>query len=359
LKRSSQYQRYVLPLLLRVDPEATHDRTLSALALAQRWSAGRAILRRLAGNIPQNGVQLFGLNFPNILGVAAGFDKSVRVAPGLAILGFGHIETGTITPRPQVGNPKPRVFRLLQDEALINRMGFPNIGADAAVARLRDLAKVDRQYVLGVSIGKQKDTALADAVIDYLTVLHATYMYADYLAVNISSPNTPELRNLQGSRYLADLLSALMSESHMLAQKHGIVKRPLLVKIAPDLNWGELDSILQVALDQGVDGIIATNTTVGRAGLQGTNRSERGGMSGVPLSIQSTKIIRYIAQHTDGLMPIIGVGGIRSAADVQAKIDAGASLVQLYTGLVYQGPGLAGRILRSLKKSANVANLQT
>ena len=359
MKRSGQYQRYILPLLSRVDPEAAHDLTLSALALAQRWSAGRAILRRLAGDIPQDGVQLFGLNFPNILGVAAGFDKSVRVAPGLAKLGFGHIETGTITPRPQTGNPKPRVFRLLQDEALINRMGFPNIGADAAVARLRDLAEVDRQYVLGVSIGKQKDTALADAVIDYVTVLHATYMYADYLAVNINSPNTPELRKLQGSRYLADLLSALMSESRILAQKHGIAKRPLLIKIAPDLDWGELDGILQIALDQGIDGIIATNTTVGWAGLQGANRSERGGLSGVPLSLQSTKIIRYIAQHTNGMMPIIGVGGIRSAADVQAKIDAGASLVQLYTGLVYQGPGLAGRILRSLTKSANVANLQT
>ena len=358
MKRSGQYQRYILPLLSRVDPEAAHDRTLSALAMAQRWSAGRAILRRLAGDIPQDGVQLFGLNFPNILGVAAGFDKSVRAAPGLAELGFGHIETGTITPRPQAGNPKPRVFRLLQDEALINRMGFPNIGADAAVARLRDLAEADRQYVLGVSIGKQKDTALADAVIDYVTVLHATYIYADYLAANISSPNTPELRKLQGSRYLADLLSALMSESRMLAQKHGIAKRPLLIKIAPDLTWEELDAILQVALDHGVDGIIATNTTVGRAGLQGAKRSEAGGLSGVPLSLQSTNIIRYIAQHTDG-MPIIGVGGIRSAADAQAKIDAGASLVQLYTGLVYQGPGLAGRILRGLTKPANVANIQT
>ena len=359
MDKSGQYQRYILPLLARVDPETAHEHTVSALALAQRWRAGRAILRRLAGDIPQDGVQLFGLKFPNILGVAAGFDKSACVAPGLAELGFGHIETGTITPRPQAGNPKPRVFRLLQDEALINRMGFPNIGADAAVARLRDLAGADRHYVLGVSIGKQKDTALTDAVVDYVAVLHATYMYADYLAVNISSPNTPELRKLQGSRYLPDLLSALMSESRMLAQKHGISKRPLLIKIAPDLAWEELDTILQAALDQGVDGIIATNTTVDRPGLQGSNRSARGGLSGVPLSLRSTKIIRYITQHTNGIIPIIGVGGIRSAADAQAKIDAGASLVQVYTGLVYQGPGLAGSILRGLTKSVNVANLQT
>lgn len=359
MKKSGQYQQFIFPLLSRVDPETVHDHTLSALALAQRWSAGHAILRRIAGNIPQERIQLFGLDFPNILGVAAGFDKDVRVTPGLAMLGFGHIETGTITPNPQAGNPRPRIFRLQQDEALINRMGFPNDGVDAAVARLRELAQEDRQYVLGISIGKQKETALSKAVSDYVTVLHATYIYADYLAVNISSPNTPELRKLQGSLYLADLLRALMSENRMLARKHGVARRPLLIKIAPDLAWEELDEILQVALDQGIDGIIATNTTLDRARLHEANRSESGGLSGAPLSQQSTKIIRYIAQVTDGKLPIVGVGGVRSAADVQAKIDAGASLVQLYTGLIYGGPGLAGNILRGLTKSAIVANLQT
>ncbi len=310
-EKTGLYQRVLFPILSRVDPEVAHDRTLSALALANRWSAGRALLRRVAGNAAQDGVEVFGLRFANILGVAAGFDKDVTAAPGLALLGFGHIETGTITPRPQTGNPKPRIFRLTQDEALINRMGFPNIGATAAAERLRKLAEVGHPYVLGVSIGKQKETALVDAVRDYVTVLHATYQYADYLAVNVSSPNTPELRKLQGSRYLADLLQALISEGRSLAEKHDVPRRPLLVKIAPDLTWAELDQILQIALDQGIDGIIATNTTISREGLQDANRSESGGLSGVPLRSKSTQIIRAIAEHTNGALPIVGAGGVR------------------------------------------------
>jgi dihydroorotate dehydrogenase len=323
---------------------------LSLLALAQRWSVGRLLLRRIVGEIPQQTVKLFGLTFPNVLGVAAGFDKDVQVTPGLAMLGFGHIETGTITPEPQAGNPKPRIFRLKEDEALINRMGFPSVGMQVTVSRLRDLAQQDRQYVIGVSIGKQKDTPLTDAVNDYLSVLQTTYPYADYFAVNISSPNTPELRQLQDSHYLSDLLKTLLDRRQAMAEKNDGRRRPILVKIAPDLSWAELDDILQTAIDQGIDGIIATNTTTSRERLRSTYQSEKGGLSGAPLANTSTGIIRHIARHTDGRLPIIGVGGIRSAADVRDKIDAGASLVQLYTALIYRGPGIAGRILRDLAR---------
>jgi dihydroorotate dehydrogenase len=343
------YQRYIFPLLTRVDAEQAHDRTLAMLAQAQRSSLGRAILRRLVGEIPQQVIKLFGLTFPNVLGVAAGFDKDVLVTSGLGMLGFGHIETGTITPKPQAGNPKPRVFRLKEDRALINRMGFPGRGSDAAVARLRELAQMDRDFIVGVSIGKQKETALAEAAVDYESVLQTVYPYGDYFVVNISSPNTPELRQLQGSGYLADLLRGLVAKKQELAEEYS-QERPLLVKIAPDLTWAELDDILQAALDERIDGIIATNTTLRRDGLLSANQSEQGGLSGAPLAQASTAIIGYIAHNTEGRLPIIGVGGVSTADDVKAKIDAGASLVQLYTGLIYRGPGIAGHILRELAK---------
>jgi len=333
-----------------------HERTVWTLAHAQHWSPGRTVLRLLAGKIPQEAVHILGLSFPNILGLAAGFDKDARVVPGMALLGFGHIEVGTITPRPQEGNPKPRIFRLPKDDALVNRMGFPSSGAEAAVLRIRALSQSERHYVLGVSLGKQKETPLVDAITDYLAVLHTVFPYSDYLAVNISSPNTPELRKLQGSEYLGELLGELMSENRILAQKYGIVRRPLLIKIAPDLTWQELDDILQIALDHQIDGVIAANTTICRESLEEVNQIEQGGLSGQPLALRSTQIIDYISRHTNDRLPIIGVGGIRTAADVQAKIDAGASLVQLYTALVYEGPGLAGNILRELNQQPSVAN---
>jgi dihydroorotate dehydrogenase len=304
----------------------------------------------VAGEIPCNSIRCCGLTFPNALGVAAGFDKDVQVTPGLALLGFGHIEIGTITPRPQIGNPKPRIFRLPADKALINRMGFPNVGAQSAVARLRAFAQENRQYVIGVSLGKQKETALVDAAEDYLKVLHATYRYGDYFVVNVSSPNTPELRKLQGSQYLAELLRTLMNSSVALAHEFQVTRRPLLVKIAPDLSRLELDDILQTIIDERIDGLIATNTTIQRAGLMDANQSERGGLSGAPLAQTSTTMIRHIAQRTEGKLPIIGVGGINTARDARDKLEAGATLVQLYTSLVYQGPGIAGRILRGLDR---------
>lgn len=345
------YEKLIYPLLRQMDAETAHDRTLDALERAQKMPAGRAALRALAGSVPRQPVYAFGLVFPNVLGMAAGFDKDVRVAVGLACLGFGHVEVGTLTPNPQAGNPKPRVFRLVQDEALINRLGFPNSGVRTAVPRLQALATRPLDFVLGVSLGKQKETPLAEAAADYITVMRAVYSCADYLAVNVSSPNTPGLRELQGGDYLGRLLGALQAENAEQSEKHRIRQRPLLVKIAPDLTWPELDAILDASLAQGVAGIIATNTTLDRAGLRDPKREESGGLSGRPLTVRSNEIISYIARQVGSRLPIIGVGGVRSADDVRAKLDAGAVLVQLYTGLVYGGPRLPGRILRNLTET--------
>jgi dihydroorotate dehydrogenase len=340
------YKRLIRPFLLRFDAEKIHDHTLVALSWAQRNATGRAGLRLLAGPLPHQPRQLWGLNFPNVLGMAAGFDKDVRIATGLGLLGFGHIEVGTLTPRPQPGNPRPRIFRLPTDKALINRMGFPNGGVEAALPYLRQIAQSPHDFVLGVSLGKQKETPLANAAADYVTVMTAVYPYADYLAVNISSPNTPGLRELQGGDYLRHLLTTLTAENERLADQYRVLKRPLLVKIAPDLTWDELDEILENAEAAGVDGMIATNTTLDRANLTDPHQQETGGLSGQPLRQRSTAVIAHIARHTD--LPIIGVGGIHDAASAREKLAAGASLLQLYTGLIYQGPRLPGRVLRQL-----------
>jgi dihydroorotate dehydrogenase len=271
----------------------------------------------------------------------------------LGALGFGHVEVGTLTPRPQPGNPKPRVFRLPQDQAIINRMGFPNGGVEEALPRLRRLAQrgaAERGFVLGVSLGKQKETALEAAAEDYIAVLRATYAFGDYFAVNISSPNTAGLRALQGRELLDGLLGPLMQARAALAEGEGRRGKPLLLKIAPDLESDELDAVLGAIDAHGVDGIIATNTTLSREGLTGEARHETGGMSGRPLAARATAMIRAIRERTEGALPIIGVGGIFDARDVREKLDAGASLVQVYSGMVYEGPGMAGRILRELTR---------
>jgi dihydroorotate dehydrogenase len=344
----SWYRALVYPALALMDPEGVHERTLAWLVRAQENRVGRAVLERIAGEIPERPVEVFGLRFPNVLGVAAGFDKDVRVAKGLGMLGFGHVEVGTLTPRPQVGNPRPRVFRLVEDGAIINRMGFPNGGVGSAVSRLRTLHNSERDFVLGVSLGKQKETLLADAVEDYLMVMEAVYPYCDYLAVNVSSPNTPGLRDLQGGRYLGHLLRVLVTVGQRQAKEVGVGVRPLLLKIAPDLSWPEIDEILAAAIEAGVDGIIATNTTVSRQGLVGKGRNEKGGLSGRPLRGRSNEVIRYIVRQAGDKLPVIGVGGVFSSADVRAKLDAGAVLVQVYTGLVYVGRGMGGRVLREM-----------
>lgn len=342
------YARLLFPVFKRFDPETAHERTLAALALAQATPAGRLVLRRVAGWLPALPVAIGSLRFPNPLGMAAGFDKDARVVAGLAALGFGHIEVGTLTPRSQPGNPRPRIFRLPADGALINRMGFPNDGVAAAVPRLRVLDARPRNYVLGVSLGKQKETPLEEAAADYVAVMRAVYHYADYLAVNISSPNTPGLRALQGGRYLESLLAALMAEGRALAAQNGGVVKPLWVKIAPDLSSEELDEVLDALTAAGVAGVIATNTTLAREGLSDAHRGEAGGLSGRPLRARSTELIAAIHRRTGGALPIIGVGGVASAADARAKLDAGAAVVQLYSSLVYGGPRLPAHILRGL-----------
>jgi len=345
------YRNLLFPAIKQFDPERAHDRTLTALEQAQRFSAGRAMLRQIAGEFPQRPLSLCGLNFPNVLGIAAGYDKDVRAATGLGILGFGHVEVGTLTPKPQSGNPKPRIFRLPEDKAVINRMGFPNGGVETAVPRLRALYSEPHDFILGVSLGKQKETPLSHAALDYVTVMQAIYPFANYLAINISSPNTPGLRELQGGNYLDNLLESIMVESKKLAREHHIEQRPLFIKIAPDLTWPELDEILAAIKNNNIDGIIATNTTLNRKGLTNKHKTETGGLSGRPLITRSTEIIRYIAQQTNGNLPIIGVGGVATANDVKEKLNAGASLVQIYTSLIYEGPGIAGSILRDLYQS--------
>lgn len=344
----SFYRSIVWPVVSRIDPETAHERTAHLLEWAQGNKVGRRLLSDLAVGVKQSPVKTLGLTFPNVLGVAAGFDKNVTVAPGLALLGFGHVEVGTLTPHSQEGNPRPRIFRLPEDHAIINRMGFPNCGVAAALPRLRQMYAEPRSWVLGVSLGKQKDTPLAEAAGDYVAVMREVYPYADYLAVNISSPNTPDLRELQGDRYLRDLLTTLVQERDRLTADHDR-KRPLLVKIAPDLSVSELDGMLELILASGIEGIIATNTTLSRPRLQNPNRRETGGLSGRPLTDLSTNIIERIRYRVGPGFPIIGVGGVFDAVDVRRKLDAGATLVQVYTGLIYRGPGMAGQVLRELE----------
>lgn len=344
------YRALFWPLLRRGDPEWVHTRTVQALALAQATPLGRGVLRAIRGRLSAEPVVCGGLTFPNRLGLAAGFDKDVHVARGLAELGFGHIEVGTLTPRPQPGNPRPRIFRLPEDDALINRMGFPNAGAAAAVPRLRRLAALRRSWVVGVSLGKQKETPPEEATADYLAVLRLVEPYADYLAVNVSSPNTPGLRALQGGVWLNAILGDLTAAARDLAAAVGRPPRPLWIKIAPDLTDAELDAILQAAQDHGAAGVIAANTTVARSGLRSPLAAEAGGLSGRPLAERSTALIAAITCRS--ALPVIGVGGVATADDVRAKLDAGATLVQLYTALVYAGPGLPGRLLRELRAAS-------
>jgi dihydroorotate dehydrogenase len=349
------YRQLIFPCLRQLDPEAVHDATVIALALAQRSAIGRWLLRTIRGPVPFRPVMVGGLTFPNVLGIAAGFDKEARVAPGLAALGFGHVEVGTLTPYPQAGNPRPRVFRLPADRALINRMGFPNQGIAAALLHLRRIAGQPRNFVLGVSLGKQRETPLGDAARDYVAVMEAVYPFTDYLAVNVSSPNTPGLRALQDERYLASLLSTLDQRRGQLAERYRMKRHPLWLKVAPDLSDAELEQIVAAALDAGIDGIIATNTTTARPDLRDPLKSEDGGLSGAPLAARSLEVLATLRALAGPALPLISVGGIFSAADVAARLAAGASLVQIYTGLVYEGPAVAGRILRGLASSKDSA----
>ncbi len=339
--RLSVYRLLIRPLIFRLDPERAHHLTLWLLTqlapapFLQWLMAGRRPLAH-----PLLGTEVCGLHFPNPVGLAAGFDKSAMAVAAFHALGFGFIEVGTVTPRPQVGNPLPRLFRVPADEAVINRMGFNNDGAAAVAQRLR---AVRRHVPIGVNLGTNADTPRDHAVDDYRLALQWLYDVGDYVVVNVSSPNTPGLRDLQAFPKLQELLSSVQACNQRLAQQQQRPPRPLFVKIAPDLGPRELDDVIEVVQSVPLDGIIATNTTPGREGLS-THTAEAGGLSGHPLRQQSTEIVRYLYAGTRGRMPIVGVGGIFSAEDAYEKIRAGASLVQLYTGLIYTGPTLPHRI---------------
>jgi dihydroorotate dehydrogenase len=333
------------PFLLRMDPEVAHDLALASLKLIER--GGMASVLADAG--PARSVKLMGLEFPNALGLAAGLDKNGEYIDALAALGFGFIEIGTVTPRPQSGNPKPRLFRLPEAGALINRLGFNNHGVERLIA---NVLRARYRGVLGINIGKNSDTPMERAADDYERCLAKVYAHASYVAVNVSSPNTKDLRQLQDADALGALAGKLKTEQKRLADAHGRYV-PLALKIAPDLDDAQLEAIARCLVKHKRDGVIATNPTISRAAVTGLRHAEEsGGLSGAPLRDQSTEIIRKLARLLDGSLPIIGVGGVMNAADARAKFAAGASLVQIYTGFIYRGPQLIGEILRALSAAA-------
>jgi dihydroorotate dehydrogenase len=334
--------RAVRWLLFRLDPERAHRLGMGVLRALGWRPLARAVRPRPS---PSLRVRAFGLDFESPLGLAAGFDKGQVRAAGLFALGFSHVEIGTITPRPQAGNPPPRLFRLPEHRALINRMGFNNDGAEACAARLRALAAADRPGVVGVNVGRNKDTPNERAEEDYLRCIDDLHPWADYLVVNISSPNTPGLRGLQESAALERLLGACAERARSLASP-----RPLLVKLAPDLADEALDEAVEVAVAAGAAGVVATNTTLDRAAVAGHPRAtEAGGLSGAPLERRATEAVRRVYARARGRLAVVGVGGVFTAEDAYRKIRAGASLVQVYTGFVYGGPRTPARILAGLE----------
>src|ERR1700674_2593792 len=334
--------------LFGMDPEVAHDLALASLKLIER--TGMASVLADAG--PARSVKLMGLEFPNALGLAAGLDKNGEYIDALAAMGFGFLEIGTVTPRPQPGNPKPRMFRVVEHEAIINRLGFNNLGVEKLLA---NVAKSSFRGVLGINIGKNFDTPLERAADDYLACLEAVYEAATYVTVNISSPNTRSLRDLQSGERLDELLGALMSRRASLAKAQGRSK-PLLVKVAPDLDDTQIEAIAASAVKHGVDGLIATNTTVSREEIGGHRHAgEMGGLSGRPLFARSTRVLAKLAAALGARVPLVGVGGILSGDDARAKVAAGASLVQVYTGFIYRAPELVAEARRALRQEPPAA----
>ena len=340
--------RYSLlrPWLFCLDPEQAHNLTLSNLDRAQRWG----LLNRLVTKPIADPQTLCGITFPNPVGLAAGLDKDGKHIDALAALGFGFLEIGTVTPRPQPGNPKPRMFRLTEAQAIINRMGFNNDGVDACVARVRRSQFWQQGGVLGMNIGKNASTPIEDAASDYILAMEAVYEIASYITVNISSPNTQNLRALQGEDMLRSLLGDLDKARKRLSDRHG-VRKPLFLKIAPDLDTADINLIADLLMEFGIDAIIATNTTIARDAVQGMQHGEEaGGLSGAPVRAASTQVIKTLKARLGNTLPIIGVGGILSGADAREKMMAGASLVQIYSGLIYRGPDLVNECAKALRQ---------
>jgi len=334
------------PFLFGLDPETAHDLTLQSLAMVQ----GTPLRWAYCNDFVDDPVTLAGITFPNRVGLAAGLDKNARCIDGLGGLGFGFIEVGTVTPKPQPGNPKPRMFRLPQAGALINRLGFNNDGLDAFVANVKRSSCRGKGRVLGLNIGKNAATPIENATSDYLIGLEGVYPHADYVTVNISSPNTANLRSLQTDEALDALLGAVAAKRESLARKH---KRrvPVFVKIAPDLDEAQVQVIAAALQHHGMDGVIATNTTIGRDAVKGLPHSEEaGGLSGAPVLEPSNRVIRLLRAALGTKFPIIGVGGVMSGKDAVSKIEAGADIVQIYTGLIYRGPVLVDEAARALRR---------
>lgn len=334
-------------LLFALDPERAHGAGLAAIEAAYRTGLNPLVATRPAP-LP---TRVFGLDFANPVGLAAGMDKNGAHVDALAALGFGFIEVGTTTPKPQAGNPKPRMFRLLEHRAVINRLGFNNDGVDTLV---RNVERARFSGVLGINIGKNAATANERAVDDYLYCLERVYARASYVAINISSPNTRGLRELQSRDTLAGFLGEIVERREQLAARHH-AEKPLLVKIAPDLSARALDDVAEVLLASGIDGVIATNTTLARDGIAGHRHAdEAGGLSGAPLFGRATEVLAALADRFDGRLPLIGVGGITSGRDAVGKLAAGARLVQFYTGFVFGGPALIGECVEALRASQAV-----
>ncbi|ANY68557.1 dihydroorotate dehydrogenase (quinone) [Paenibacillus sp. BIHB 4019] len=338
------------PIFFRMDPEKAHHLVIDGLHAAGRVPGMTSIMHAMYGvnETPELAVDLFGIHFPHPIGLAAGLDKNAKAADGFSSIGFGFMEVGTVTPKSQPGNEQPRLFRLPPDEALINRMGFNNDGVDAMAERLNK-RKIHR-IPLAVNIGKNKVTPNELAHEDYRLCIQALYGQGDFFVVNISSPNTPDLRALQHGDELRLLLDTVLEEIRQQASKSGKSAKPVLVKIAPDMTDEQLKLTVATIKDSGVSGIIATNTTVSRTGLTHSNAGEMGGLSGVPVRERSTEVIRAVYRQTEGKLPIIGSGGIFTAADAYDKIRAGASLVEVYTALIYKGPGLLRELTSGLKE---------
>lgn len=329
------------PLLFQFDAEASHDFTLKSVKAAERLGA----LKLYPAPPVCRPRQVMGITFPNPVGLAAGLDKNAAVIDAMAALGFGFIEVGTVTPRPQPGNPKPRLFRLKEAQAIVNRFGFNNLGVDHLIENVK-AAKY--KGVLGINIGKNFDTPMENAVDDYLIGMQKVYAHATYITVNISSPNTKNLRALQEKEALSNLLAMLKLEQTKLANQYGKYV-PVALKIAPDLEQAQIDEIADLLMTHNIDGVIATNTTLARDRVQGMKHAEEaGGLSGAPVREKSTLVIQQLSQRLQGALPIIGVGGILSGADAVEKIAAGADLVQLYSGLIYKGPKLVHDVCKSL-----------
>lgn len=337
------YKTLIRPLLFTVDPEKIHHALFKNIQFFNKIGFSSFFKGMYAIKHPALERELFGLKFPNPVGLAAGFDKDAKLYQELSNFGFGFIEIGTVTPKPQEGNPKKRLFRLPEDSALINRMGFNNGGVEAAVARLKANPSGKNHVLIGGNIGKNKTTPNEEAVNDYLHCFEALFDYVDYFVVNVSSPNTPNLRALQDKEPLTHLLKTLKSKNSEKQQP-----KPILLKIAPDLTDEQLLDIIEIVSETKIDGVIATNTTISREGLTSANKTETGGLSGKPLTSRSTEVIRFLHTESKGSFPIIGVGGIHTVADALEKMEAGASLLQLYTGFIYEGPQLIKDINKAL-----------